>query len=93
MKACVPYLERQIALFKPKIILLAGATAIKGLLNIEKCSITKMRGQWIQWKEFCVMPIFHPAYLLRQNSRETGSPKCLTCQDIKEVYKKYQELT
>ena len=38
------------------------------------------------------MPIFHPAYLLRNPSREPGSPKSLMWQDIKEVRRKYDEV-
>jgi DNA polymerase len=59
----------------------------------EKRGITKVRGTWQEWEERWVMPMFHPAYLLRNQSRETGSPKWLMWQDIQEVRKKYLELT
>ena len=38
------------------------------------------------------MPIFHPSYLLRNQSREQGSPKWLTWQDVKAIKEKYLEL-
>jgi DNA polymerase len=39
------------------------------------------------------MPIFHPSYLLRNQSKEPGSPKAQMWDDIREVRKKYDELT
>lgn len=86
MEACFPYLQAQIDLIRPKLILLAGATALKGVLGI-KTGITKIRGQWFETPFYGAkaMPIFHPSYLLRNQSREKGSPKWLMWQDIQEV--------
>ena len=89
--ACKGYLLEQIRLVDPKIILLTGATAMKGLTG-EKRGITKIRGQWIQWEGRWCMPIFHPAYLLRNPSREKGSPKWLMWQDIQTVRTRLDEL-
>ncbi len=89
--ACKPYLLEQIRLVDPKIILLTGATAVKAITG-DKRGISKIRGQWSQWEGRWVMPIFHPAYLLRNASREEGSPKWLMWQDIKEVKAKYLEI-
>ncbi|MEB3216299.1 MAG: uracil-DNA glycosylase [Nostocales cyanobacterium 94392] len=91
IKACKPYLLEQIRLVDPKIILLTGATALKGLLA-EKRAISKIRGQWIEWEGRLCMPIFHPSYLLRNPSRETGSPKWLMWQDIQLVRAKFDEI-
>ena len=91
IKACKPYLLEQIRLVNPKIILLTGATALKGLLA-EKQAISKIRGQWIEWEGRLCMPIFHPSYLLRNPSRETGSPKWLMWQDIQAVRAKFDEI-
>lgn len=91
IKACKPYLLEQIRLVDPKIILLTGATALKGLLA-EKRGITKIRGQWIEWEGRLCMPIFHPSYLLRNPSREVGSPKWLMWQDIQAVRAKFDEI-
>ncbi|RZM77216.1 uracil-DNA glycosylase [Leptolyngbya iicbica] len=90
--ACKGYLLEQIRLVDPKIILMTGATAMKGLTG-EKRGITKVRGQWIEWEGRLCMPIFHPAYLLRNQSREKGSPKWLMWQDIQAVRTKLDELT
>jgi len=84
--ACYPYLEAQIKLIKPKIILLAGAPSTKVVLKNEE-PISKIRGQWFKLSgtDINVMPIFHPSYLLRNQSKDVGSPKWLTWQDMKEV--------
>ena len=97
MAACQPWLERQIALVDPAVILLTGATAVEGLLGI-KGGITKLRGQWRRgaggslegrW----LMPIFHPSYLLRNASKERGSPKWLTWHDLQDVQRRLAQLT
>lgn len=85
--ACWPYLEAQIFQFvKPKIILLAGAPAVKAVLKSNE-PMSDLRGKWtkLPGTDIDVMPIFHPAYLLRNQSKEKGSPKWLTWQDMKEV--------
>ncbi|WP_008312322.1 uracil-DNA glycosylase family protein [Leptolyngbya sp. PCC 6406] len=90
--ACKGYLMEQIRLVNPKIILLTGATALKGLTG-EKKAISKIRGQWMQWQGHWCMAIFHPAYLLRNPSRDRGSPKWLMWQDIQAVRAKLDELS
>ncbi|MBD1920485.1 uracil-DNA glycosylase [Microcoleus sp. FACHB-831] len=89
--ACRPYLLEQIRMVDPKIILLTGATAVKGLTN-DKRGITKIRGTWIEWEGRLCMPILHPAYLLRNPGREQGSPKWLMWQDIQAVRAKFDEI-
>ncbi len=91
MMACRPFLLEQIRLVDPKIILMTGATSVRSLTG-EKKGITKIRGEWVEWEDRLAMPIFHPAYLLRNPSRNPGSPKWLMWQDIQEVRKKYDEL-
>ncbi len=91
MAACKPYLLEQIRLVDPKIILLTGATAVKGVTG-DKRAITKIRGQWLEWEGRLCMPIFHPSYLLRNQSREPGSPKWLMWQDIQAVRDKFDEI-
>jgi len=87
MEACRVYLEAQIQLIRPKLILLAGATAVRGVLGTKE-PISKIRGQWFDGPfESKIMPIFHPSYLLRNESKEPGSPKWLMWQDIQEVRK------
>lgn len=85
--SCKPFLEAQIEFVKPKIILLAGATAVQYILQV-KDPISRIRGQWFPYKNGAkVMPIFHPSYLLRNESKEVGSPKWLMWQDIQAVKK------
>ncbi|MGF1603494.1 MAG: uracil-DNA glycosylase family protein [Thermosynechococcaceae cyanobacterium] len=89
--ACKPYVFEQIRLVNPKIILLTGATAVRGLTG-NKQGITKIRGQWMDWQGYQCMPILHPAYLLRNPSRKTGSPKWLMWQDIQAVKARLDDL-
>ena len=89
--ACKPYLLEQIRLVDPKIILLTGAIAVKGLTG-KKWGITKIRGTWLEWEGRLCMPILHPAYLLRNPTREQGGPKWLMWQDIQAVRAKLDEI-
>ncbi len=89
--ACHPYLMEQIRLVNPPLILLAGGSAVIGLLG-DKTGITKIRGTWREWQGRQCMPVFHPSYLLRNPSKEKGSPKWLMWQDIQEVRRKLDEL-
>jgi uracil-DNA glycosylase family 4 len=91
MAACRPWLEEQLLLIQPAVVLLAGATALEGALG-EKGAISKQRGQWRPWQGRWAMPIFHPSYLLRNPSRSEGSPKWLTWQDLKAVKQRLEEV-
>lgn len=91
IEACKPYLLEQIRLVNPKIILLTGAVAVKALTG-DQTGISKIRGQWIEWEGRLCMPIFHPAYLLRNSSKEPGQPKWLMWQDLQTVRAKFDEL-
>ena len=91
-EACREYLDAQLEILKPKIILICGSVALNSLLPNEG-GITKVRGKWFEGKNGTkMMPIFHPSYLLRNDSKEKGSPKWLTWQDIKEIKRVYDEL-
>ncbi len=85
-----PYLLEIIRLIDPQIMLLAGNAATESILG--ESGITKLRGNWFPWHGRWVMPIFHPAYLLRNPSRQPGAPKALTWQDIRNVRQKYDEI-
>lgn len=91
MEACRPYLLEQIRLAAPRMILLVGGTAAKGVLG-EQRGITKIRGQWREWEGRPVMAIFHPSYLLRNPVRDKGGPKWLMWQDIQAVKARLDEL-
>lgn len=86
-----PYVLEMVRLVDPPIILLVGGVAALSLLG-EKRGITQIRGQWFDWQGRRVMPLFHPAYLLRNQARTPGSPKALTWQDIQEVRRVYDRL-
>ena len=62
--ACRPFLLREIAVVKPKVIVVLGATAAHNLLQT-KTPISKLRGNFQEYLGVKVMPTFHPAYLLR----------------------------
>ena len=64
---CIPYLQEQIDLIKPKAIVALGATAVDGLLG-KTLGITKLRGNWQEYRGIPLMPTYHPAYLLRNQS-------------------------
>ena len=68
MAACVHFLEQQLAILNPEVIVALGATAVQGLLGTTE-GITRLRGKWKLYKgRIAVMPTFHPAYLLRTPS-------------------------
>lgn len=85
------WLNRQLELVKPQIIIPLGATALEFFAG-EKRSITQARGKFFEWQGIQIFPMFHPAYLLRNPSREPGSPKHLAWQDIQLVKKTLDEL-
>ncbi len=87
VKACIHFLHEQIELVDPKIIILLGATPLKRVLNDDRLRITKIRGQWISWNGRLVMPVYHPAALLRNPAL-----KYPTWDDFKNVVYKYREL-
>ncbi len=90
-EACREYLDKQLEILKPKIILICGSVALNSLLPNET-GITCARGKWFDGKYGKMMPIFHPSYLLRNDSRAKGSPKWLMWQDIKEVKRVYDAI-
>jgi len=91
--ACRAYLDQQLAILKPKIILLCGKVALTSFMETKE-GITKLRGRWFDGPNGAkMMPIFHPSYLLRNQSHEKGSPKWLMWQDIQEIKRVYDTLT
>lgn len=84
---CQRFLEAQIAIINPRVIVCLGNTPTKWFLGTTE-GITKIRGQWFSWKGIDIMPMFHPSYLLRNESRRKDGPKALTWMDIQEVKKR-----
>jgi uracil-DNA glycosylase len=78
---CTPFLERQIEIIRPRVIVTLGRPALQHMLQ-QKISISKMRGQWLSWRGIRLMPTFHPAYLLRNYTKET---RAAVWSDLKQV--------
>jgi DNA polymerase len=76
---CKPFLLREIALLRPDVIVVMGNTAMKNLLETKE-GITKLRGNFMDYKGIKVMPTFHPAFLLRDPSKKRE-----TWEDMKKV--------
>ncbi len=64
VEACTPYLYRQLEIIQPRVIITLGQPAQLALSGV-KMGITKLRGKWLNWRGFKLIPTFHPAYLLR----------------------------
>jgi uracil-DNA glycosylase len=76
---CRPFLFREIAAVQPDVIVVMGNTALRNLLEVRE-GITRVRGQFQDFRGIKVMPTFHPAYLLRDPSKKRE-----TWEDMKKV--------
>jgi DNA polymerase len=91
MKNCRPYLDLQIDIIRPRVLLALGAPAAKSFMG-EKFSITKQRGQWFEGPSAIpTIATFHPAYILRQTGGELTAMKRLVFADLKAVRIKLDE--
>ncbi len=70
VKLCGPYLQQQIELIEPDVIVTLGSPATKYILQTTT-GITRLRGTWGEYNSIPVMPTYHPAYLLRNYTKET----------------------
>lgn len=92
-EACRAYLDAQLNILKPRLILLCGKVAVKSFIDTD-LGITKIRGKWYDGPHGSkMMPIFHPSYLLRNQQKTLGSPKWLMWQDIQEIKRAYDAIT
>ena len=82
----MPYLRAQVGLIRPQVIVLLGSSALGAILGAEH-RITRERGAWIERKGVFFMPTFHPAALLRDESKKRP-----VWEDLKKVRDKLQEL-
>lgn len=78
--ACRGFIERQIEIIRPQVIMTLGRIALQALMNAPKLKISAMRGRFLDFRGIPVMPTFHPAYLLR-NPKD----KVLTWADAQKV--------
>jgi uracil-DNA glycosylase family 4 len=91
MANCRPYLDQQIDLIRPHVILALGAPAAKSFLGT-KFSITRERGRWyVGPHEIPLMVSFHPAYILRQTGGEVNAVKRLVWDDLRAVRTRLDE--
>ncbi len=91
VQACSGYLRRQIEVIRPKVIITLGGPAAKLVLGVDQ-GITRIRGMWHEYTGVQpgvpVMPTFHPAYLLRQYTKENRSK---VWSDLKAALKRLDE--
>ncbi len=88
---CRPFLEEQIAIVAPQVILALGSPAAKWFLGND-FQITRMRGRWyIGPRDTPLMITFHPAYILRQTGGQIDGVKRLVWDDLKAVRAKLDE--
>ncbi len=85
-QGCLHFLRKQFKLIEPKIVVCLGGTAVKYIID-KDAKITNIRGNWIEKKGCMFMPTFHPAALLRDESK-----KILMWQDFKKVKEKLKEI-
>ena len=82
--ACLNYLRNQVILVKPKIIVLLGSVALRNILGKEY-GITASRGKWVEKKGILYMPTWHPAALLRDETKKIDFIK-----DLQQVMMRYK---
>lgn len=87
----LPFIQRHIEIMNPSVIVLAGGVAAKALLETSQ-GITRLRGRWLDYtlpkltQPVPLMPMFHPAYLLRSPQQ-----KGLAWADLLKIKKKLTE--
>ena len=84
LSACRPWIDEQIAIVDPAVVILVGATAVSAMLGLKQ-AMRSLRGVWIEQDQRYWLPIFHPSYLLRNPSRDPGKPVSLTLGDLCQV--------
>lgn len=83
--ACEPFLQRQLAAIRPRLIVSLGKFAAQTLLR-DPSPISRLRGHWREYQGIPLMPTFHPAYLLRN-----PSGKREVWEDMKQVVARLRE--
>jgi DNA polymerase len=86
IEACRSHLLAQWALVKPRVVLLLGSTAVRGVLG-ESYRITRCRGQWYERGGVPVLATYHPSALLRDTAKKREA-----WEDLKTVRDKLVEL-
>ena len=81
---CRNYLEAQLLLLQPDIVVTMGNVPTQWLLNVSD-GITRLRGQWITWRGIKLFPMYHPSYLLRQTGSAEVKAKQETWDDVRQL--------
>jgi DNA polymerase len=68
--ACTPYLQRQLEIVRPRVIVTLGLPASRHMLQSSE-SMGRMRGKWHTWRGIKLMPTYHPAFVLRNYTDDT----------------------
>jgi len=85
VEACIPFLQEQIRILKPRVIVCLGKVALNNLLNTNY-PITKVRGQQFSYMGIPVIPTYHPAFILHKKDRdEISRVKWETWSDMEKV--------
>jgi DNA polymerase len=87
MGACSPFLDRQVELIRPRVVVALGRIAAQRLTGTSK-PVGALRGRWTSYRGIPLLATFHPAYLLRQPLE-----KRRVWDDLKQVRAKLEELT
>ena len=93
IQLCLPFVYKHIEIIRPKILILAGSTAAKAILNLDS-GITKIRGIWHDLNfqnlkhKTKAMAIYHPAFLIRQPARKREA-----WEDLKRIKSEIDNIT
>ncbi len=85
-QACLPYLRKQFAIIKPKIVVCLGSTAAKYVID-RNIRITRDRGNWYEKMGCSFIATFHPSALLRDPEKKKDA-----WEDMKKIKEKLDEL-
>lgn len=78
---CTPYLQRQLELVRPEVIVTLGLPSAKYMLQVNS-TMGRLRGHWHEWRGIKLMPTYHPAYVLRSYTNEI---RAAVWEDLKKV--------
>ena len=82
-RTCLPYLNRQIDLVRPEVLVLLGAVPLFFILG--KTGIRRLHGAWHEYRGVPTLPTFHPAYLLRSPEMKADAWR-----DLQEVMRRLE---
>lgn len=78
---CTPYLQRQLEIVRPAVIVTLGLPSAKYMLQ-SNSTMGRLRGNWHEWRGIKLMPTYHPAYVLRSYTNEV---RAAVWNDLKKV--------